>query len=114
MEDWEKELIETKERSRNNAHRLDDVEAAQYEEQKELKELTATVRLLAQSVEQFIASQRLQMEQLLAGQKAQGERIGALERQPAEYWKLVVRTIITGVAGILAGGIGTLLLLNVK
>lgn len=114
MEDWEETLIETKERSRSNMHRLDEVEAEQAEERKEMKELTTTVHLLAQSVEQFVESNRLHTEQLLASQRAQGERIGALEKQPAENWKLVVRTVITGIVGALAGGIAVIVMQAVK
>lgn len=103
MEDWEKELIENAQRGKSNSHRLDDVEEEVRQERHEIRELTATVKLLVQSVEQLVTSQRLQ-----------GERIGALEMQPAEQWKLVTRTIITGVVSALAGGLAAVMLLHVK
>lgn len=94
MEDWEKQLVENAQRGKSNSHRLDDVEEEIRQERDELRELTATVKLLVQSVEQLVTSQRLQ-----------GERIGALETRPAQNWRLVVQTAITGSVGALIGAL---------
>lgn len=114
MEDWEKNLIATEQRSKSNTHRIDDLEAEQEKMRQELHELTVTVTALAKSVEQYVNTRNQEVEQLRTGQKSQGERIGALEKQPAENWKLVVRTIITGIVGALAGGIAVIVMQNVK
>jgi len=113
MEETDRTLIETEQRAKSNSHRLDEVEENQKEQSNELRTLTTTVNALAQSIEQFVSSQQLEAEHVRQSLEAHGKRLGALECQPAENWKLVVRTVLTGVVSALAGGLGALLLTQI-
>lgn len=45
----------------------------------------------------------INMESMLAEQKAQGERIKTLEAQPTEAWNTVKKTVLTAIVSAVAG-----------
>ncbi len=45
------------------------------------------------------------IERIEAGLRGQGERIGALEKEPAQKWKSLVSQIIGLIVAALAGGL---------
>lgn len=47
----------------------------------------------------------INMENMLAEQKAQGERIKTLEAQPTETWNTVKKTVLTAIVSAVAGAI---------
>lgn len=81
-------LTEHENRIKVSEHRIADLES----QQKQIQELTMSVRELAISV-----------KNLTDEQKTQGERIKAIEIEPANKWKHMSRTIITALVGGLIG-----------
>lgn len=75
------------EHNRQN-HRINDLE----EKVTEIGKLTASVASLAKSVEQMVAEQ-----------KSQGERLKALEGRDGEKWRSAAGYVITSVLGIVIG-----------
>ena len=69
-------------------HRLEDLE----DSQKQIYELTISVKELAMSVKSMVEEQ-----------KEQGARIKKLEEQPVEKWNLLTKTILTGVISAIVG-----------
>ena len=63
---------------------------------KEIYDLTVSVKLLASNV-----------ERMLTIQEKQETRISSLEDEPANNWKTMKATIITGIVSALVGGIVT-------
>ena len=100
MEQWETTLIQTEERSRRNEGRIKALEA----DNKALQKLVTSVEVLAQNI-------KTMAEEL----SDQGKRLEALEKQPAERWNNMTRTIFTSVISTLAGGlVGALVALFVR
>lgn len=83
-------------------------------QRKRIERLEANMRettSIAASVEKLATN----MEAMLKEQEKQGERLDTLERQPAQNWYTVTRTILTTVVSTLTGGvIGALTALLVK
>lgn len=75
------------EHNRQN-HRINDLE----KQVTEISKLTASVASLAKSVEQMVAEQ-----------KNQGDRLKALEGRDGELWRKAVGYVITSVLGIVIG-----------
>lgn len=75
-------------------HRIADLE----ESQKQIYNLTISVKELALSVKSMVEEQ-----------KEQGERIKKLEEKPGENWNTLTKTILTGVVGALVGAVMTAL-----
>lgn len=75
------------EHNRQN-HRINDLE----EKVTEIGKLTASVASLAKSVEQMVAEQ-----------KSQGERLKALEGRDGEKWRSAAGYVLTAVLGIVIG-----------
>ena len=69
-------------------HRIDDLE----ESQKQMYDLTISVKELAMSVKNMVDEQR-----------EQSERIKKLEEKPGKRWDLIVTSAITTVVGALVG-----------
>lgn len=72
-------------------HRINDLE----ESQKQIYDLTISVKELAMSVKSMVEEQ-----------KAQGERIDRLEAEPGEKWKFICQTIASAVLGVIGGALG--------
>lgn len=72
-------------------HRINDLE----ESQKQIYDLTISVKELAMSVKSMVEEQ-----------KAQGERIDRLEAEPGEKWKFICKTILAAVLGVIGGALG--------
>lgn len=73
-------------------HRISDLE----EEQKQIYELTASVKELAISVKTMVEEQ-----------KEQGERIKRLEEEPADNIRLIKRTALTSAVSVVIGALVT-------
>ena len=71
-------------------HRINDLEQSQ----KQIYDLTISVKELAISVKSMVEEQ-----------KEQGERIKKLEEQPAERWNFLTKTILTGVVSAIVGAV---------
>ena len=85
-------------RLRVSEHRISDLE----EQQKQIQELTVSVKELAISVKNMVEEQ-----------KTQGERIRELEDKPGRNWDTVKKTVLTTIAGVIAGAVATGLLVMV-
>lgn len=88
MPTTEERIASLEERCKSNTYRIN-----------ELKENTAAVQRLATSVELMAQS----MDGMAAEQKAQGQRLTALERIPADRWNSATKTVITALASGLVG-----------
>ena len=100
MDELAVKLAEVEQRGKSNSHRIDDLE----KRADTLQELTTSVKLLASN-----------MERMASEQVRQGERLTALEKQPAERWNNMTRTIFTTVVSTLAGGlVGALVAMLLK
>lgn len=82
------ESVDAEDKRQNK--RIDEIE----ENIKELAKMSLSVQRLADS-----------MERMLKEQTKQGARLEALEKQPAENWNNMTRTIINTLVGALAGAI---------
>ena len=71
-------------------HRIEDLE----ESQKQMYDLTISVKELAMSVKSMVEEQ-----------KKQGDRISKLEEEPAENWNTLKKTIITGIVSTIVGAV---------
>jgi uncharacterized protein YlxW (UPF0749 family) len=71
-----------------------------------IHKLAANVETLAVQVKMFTDRMDSSIARIEAGQKNQGERIGALEKEPADKWKgaikQIIELIIAAVFGIIA------------
>ena len=100
MDELAVKLVEVEQRGKSNSHRIDDLE----KRADTLQELTTSVKLLASN-----------MERMASEQVRQGERLTALEKQPAERWNSMTRTIFTTVVSTLVGGlVGALVAMLLK
>lgn len=77
-------------RIRVSEHRIEDLEQSQ----KQMYDLTISVKELAMSVKSMVEEQ-----------KKQGDRISKLEEEPAENWKSLKKTVITGIVSTLIGAV---------
>ena len=77
-------------------HRIEDLEQSQ----KQIYDLTISVKELAISVKSMVEEQ-----------KEQGERIKKLEEQPVERWNLLTKTILTGIVSAIIGAVMSALFL---
>ena len=77
-------------------HRIEDLEQSQ----KQIYDLTISVKELALSVKSMVAEQ-----------KEQSERIRKLEEQPGEKWNTLQKTILTGVVSTIVGALISALVL---
>lgn len=68
-----------------------------------IHKLASNVEALALQVKMLTESLENSVSRLEAGQKAQGERIGALEREPATKWKDLVKQVIGLIVAAVAG-----------
>ena len=73
-------------------HRMEEQE----EQGKSFQDLVLSVQKLA-----------MNMEAMLKEQSAQGERLSALEKEPAERWNNMTRTIFTTITSTIAGALAT-------
>ena len=83
-------LMETAGQTKENTRRIDKLES----DTEALKEIAYSVKALAQN-----------METMTKEQEKQGKRLEALEKQPAERWNSIIKTILTTIASTLTGGI---------
>ena len=90
MEAAEKTLIELTERSKHNTHRIEELE----QNQKIIQELALSVREIA------LNTQAMQKELV-----AQGAKIEALEKLPAQRWNNLTKTIWTAIGSTLVGAV---------
>lgn len=91
--------------------RMEDEHKRQSKRIELLEENMCKTTALATSVEKLA----LNMEAMLKEQEKQGERLDTLERQPAQNWRALTKTILTTVVSTLTGGvIGTLVALLLK
>ena len=70
-------------------HRMD----SQEKQDEAMQDLIVSVKLLATN-----------MENMIAEQKEQGDRLAALKKKPADNWNVVVRTLLTAAVSAIAGG----------
>lgn len=85
------------------ARRIEDEEHRQNVRIGNLEHQTQTIQNLAMSVDRLATS----MDRMAREQTEQGERLKALEREPADSWKSVKKTILTTIASVLAGALAT-------
>ena len=90
MEENEKLLIETVQRSKSNSRRIDELE----KKVDTIQNLTLSVNKLA-----------INMEQMLNEQKKQREDIDALKSEPGDRWKSMKRTAFTTIVSVIAGAL---------
>lgn len=76
-------------------HRMNEQE----EQGKAIQELALSVQKLA-----------LNMESMFKEMETQGKRLDILEKEPAEYWNAVKRTMVTAVVSTVAGGLAVALI----
>lgn len=93
-------LVETEQRAKSNTHRIDKLEA----DNTALHQLATSVAVMAENIE------------AMNGQlKEQGKRLEAIERQPAQNWETLRKTVLTSIVSTLVGGaVGALLALIIK
>lgn len=85
------------------AHRIEDEEHRQNVRIGNLENQTQTIQSLALSVDRLATS----MNRMAKEQAEQGERLKALEQEPAESWKSIKKTVWTTIASVLAGALAT-------
>lgn len=95
MDDIERTVIELDQRSKSNTKRLDRLEKTT----EAVQELSTSVKLMAQS-----------LDNMADEQKRQGERLEKLEQQPADRWNTIIKTMLTAVVSALAGGFAAMLI----
>ena len=78
--------------------RIDDEEHRQNARIAALEKQTKVIQQLAMSVDRLATS----MDRM-----AQGERLKALEQEPADNWRNVKKTVWTTIASVLAGALAT-------
>ena len=83
--------------------RIDDEEHRQNARIAALEKQTEVIQQLAMSVDRLATS----MDRMAQEQAEQGERLKALEQEPADSWKSVKKTILTTIASVLAGALVT-------
>lgn len=98
-EKYMQKIIENEQRSKNNEHRIDDLEI----EQKSQRELIISVKELATEVKHM----REDMNTLKAEQKNDREslnsRLKLIEEKPAKKWEKLVSIVVTGIVSAVLG-----------
>lgn len=83
--------------------RIDDEEHRQNARIAALEKQTEVIQQLAISVDRLATS----MDRMAKEQTEQGERLKALEREPADNWQSVKKTLLTTIVSVLAGALAT-------
>lgn len=83
--------------------RIEDEEHRQNVRLNNLENQTQTIQSLAMSVDRLATS----MDRMAQEQAEQGERLKALEQEPADNWKSIKKTVWTTIASVLAGALVT-------
>ena len=83
--------------------RIEDEEHRQNVRIGNLENQTQTIQSLAMSVDRLATS----MDRMAKEQAEQGERLKALEQEPADYWRNVKKTVWTTIASMLAGALAS-------
>ena len=83
--------------------RIEDEEHRQNVRLNNLENQTQTIQSLAISVDRLATS----MDRMAQEQAEQGERLKALEQEPADNWRNVKKTVWTTIASVLAGALAT-------
>ena len=83
--------------------RVEDEEHRQNVRIGNLENQTQTIQSLAMSVDRLATS----MDRMAKEQAEQGERLKALEQEPADNWKSIKKTVWTTIASVLAGALAT-------
>ena len=83
--------------------RIEDEEHRQNVRLNNLENQTQTIQSLALSVDRLATS----MDRMAQEQAEQGERLKALEQEPADNWRNVKKTVWTTIASVLAGALAT-------
>lgn len=98
-EDVAVKLTALEHETKSAKHRLDDLEIQ-----------SQAIQDLAMSVKEM----SINMSSMLEEQKRQGERLNTLEKEPADNWKNMKRTIITSIVSALGGALaaGLIVLLS--
>ena len=71
----------------------------------EIHKLTASVETLALQVKLLTEKMDVNIARLEAGQKRTGERLSALEKEPATKWKAVTAQVTALIIAAIMGGI---------
>lgn len=91
------------EATRVEIERLRDEDKRQNRRLQTLEQSMETQQRIAISVERLAHN----MEQMLKEQEKQGERLTALEQEPANRWNNMVKTIFNTIVGAMAGAVAT-------
>lgn len=83
--------------------RIDDEEHRQNARIAALEKQTEVIQQLAMSVDRLATS----MDRMAQEQAEQGERLKALEQEPADSWKNVKKTILTTIVSVVAGALAS-------
>ena len=83
--------------------RIDDEEHRQNARIAALEKQTEVIQQLAMSVDRLATS----MDRMAQEQAEQGERLKALEQEPADSWKSIKKTVWTTIASVLAGALAS-------
>lgn len=83
--------------------RVEDEEHRQNVRIGNLENQTQIIQSLAMSVDRLATS----MDRMAKEQAEQGERLKALEQEPADNWKSIKKTVWTTIASVLAGALAT-------
>ena len=83
--------------------RIDDEEHRQHARIAALEKQTEVIQQLAMSVDRLATS----MDRMAQEQAEQGERLKALEQEPADSWKNVKKTILTTIVSVVAGALAS-------
>ncbi len=71
---------------------------------KGIHELSTSIAAIAVELRALVTRYDTSFERIEAGQKSQGERIGALEKKPAMRWEALVTQLIGLLVAAVAGG----------
>jgi hypothetical protein len=91
------ELTDISVKLENHEVRIDNLEKTA----DSLQKVTNTIYDLASSVDKLA----INMENMLAEQRHQGERIKALESEPTNQWNTIKQTTITSIISVIAGAL---------
>ena len=83
--------------------RIEDEEHRQNVRIQNLETQTQTIQSLAMSVDRLATS----MDRMAKEQAEQGDRLKALEREPADNWRSAKKTVWTTIVSVLAGAMAT-------
>ena len=71
--------------------RIEDEDARQNKRLEKLEELMENINSLTISVEKMASALQLMQKE----QERQGERLDAIEREPADKWRTIIKTVLT-------------------